>query len=216
MNYNISAFLSFSVGIAVIISLVRFKQIAPAFRPFLFLLWLGLVNETTSHVLISTNHSNAVNTNIFLLLEALLLLWFFKLQRVFDRNPRLPWILALLYLAAWTYENFWISSLTKFNSYFCVAAAFIAVLCSIHLINRLLLTGSGRLMRNPLFILTIAFIIYYTYSVLVETFWIYGINESKEFRIKVYHILVYINCGTNLIYALAVLWMPAKQKFTLL
>ena len=214
--YYISVVFGFSVIFAVIISWVRFNRIAPAFYPFIFLLWIGLLNETLSFLLNMKGLSNAINTNIYLLFESMLMLWFFERQRVFERVPRLPFLLGGLYLVFWITENLIIYSLNEFNPYFNIFYSFITVLCSVNLINRVLLTSTGRLLLDPLFILALAFIIYHTNSVLVETFWLYGLNESKEFRINLYHILVYINLGINLVYALAVLWMPARQKFTLL
>lgn len=215
MNFDLTIYFSFSVAIAAVISWVRFKRIAPAFYPFLFLVWLGLANEIVSAIIVYNGSGNAINNNIFSILESLLMLWFFKRQRVFDDQPKLFYIIGAVYLLAWTTEMC-IFSMNTFNSYFIIFYSFITTLCSIHMINRVLLAGSGRLLTNPVFILGLAFIIYFTNSVLLEIFWLYGLNESKEFRVELYHILVYINLGINLVYALAVLWMPARQRFTLL
>ncbi len=46
-------------------------------------------------------------------------------------------------------------------------------------------------------------------------FWLYGLRFSKEFLMNVTTILIYINLFTNLVFALAVLWMPAKHRFSL-
>lgn len=208
--------LGFTLIFAVVISLVRFRRIAPAFHPFIFMIWIAMLNEIVSTVVVIQGMSNAVNTNIYLLFESLLLVWFFQKQRVFDQSPRLPYILAVVYIITWSAENLVISRLWLFESYYTVFYSFITVLCSINLINRVLLTSTSRLHADPLFIIALAFIIYHTYSLVVEVFWIYGLDASRDFRIYVYDILICINVVINLVYALAVLWMPARQKFTLL
>jgi hypothetical protein len=66
-----------------------------------------------------------------------------------------------------------------------------------------------------MFLICNAFIIYFTFKILVEAFWLYGVNESVNFQAMVFDISSYINVFTNLIYALAVLWMPMKRVFTM-
>jgi hypothetical protein len=50
---------------------------------------------------------------------------------------------------------------------------------------------------------------------MMEVFYLYGVNESHTFALKVYLIFNYINLFCNLIYALAALWMPTKMRFSL-
>lgn len=83
------------------------------------------------------------------------------------------------------------------------------------MINRIIITERKSLIRNPVFIICLAFIIYFTYKVLLEIFWLYGLNSSREFRVEVYNIFKYINLFANLIYALAILWIPRKREYML-
>lgn len=216
MNYTLAAIFSFSIGIAGIIGVIRFNKINPIFYPFIFLIWLGLVNEIISFLLIRSGYSNAVNSNIYVLLESILIAWFFKYQGLFNEKY---WNFAgviILLVTLWVVQNFIISSIHRFTSYFNVVYSFIIVLMSIHLINRLIIREKRMIVRNPIFIICIGFILFYLCAVLIEIFWIYGLNSSKEFRFQVYQIMTIINLIVNLIYALAVLWIPRKQEYTLL
>jgi hypothetical protein len=207
---------SYSVGIGALIGLVRFKQVSSTYFPFILLLWVGLLTEIITIFSIDLFKSNAVTSNIYVLVESLLILWFFKNLEP-DRKNNLRFnILALLFLAAWITDNFFISRITRFSSYFRILYSFITVLMSIHMINRLILEERSGIIKNSIFLITIGFIVFFTYKTLIEIFWVYGLNASRDFRVEVYRIMIYINLAVNLIYALAVLWIPKKREYTLL
>jgi hypothetical protein len=180
------------------------------------LLWAGLLNEIINTIIISKGYSNAVNTNIYTLTEVLLILWFFYNFRVFRKRAIYFSILAGLILSAWIAENFVFSSIRSFSSYFIVFSYFIIVLLSISMINKVQAAERKGLLKNSKFIICTGFILFFTYALLVEIFWIYGLNASKSFRLEVYRIMAYVNLVVNLIYAIAVLWMPRKQESLLL
>ncbi|MEP6749368.1 MAG: hypothetical protein ABJB86_16655 [Bacteroidota bacterium] len=215
MSYFISAISSLSIGIAAIIACWRFRKIHPVFRPFIYCIWLALANEILSIILVQTIRTNAVNSNIYVLLESLLIVWQFRKWGMFERYKIVFKLLLGLLVLAWFTENFMLFSIRQFSSWFRIFYSFIIVLLSISLLNRQILGDKGILLKNPVALICLSFIIYYTYKVLVETFWVYGLNESGTFRNKVYIILNYINLFSNLIYALAVLWMPTKHRFTM-
>ena len=215
MSFLINAFSSLSIVIAAIIGAWRYSAIHRIFRPFIYCVWLGLFNELLSLVLIYSNNSNIVNSNIYVLAESWLITWQFYEWGLLRRYKILfPGLLALLAIT-WMTENFLIASLLQFSSWFRIIYSFVIVLLSISLFNQQLLVGKKSLLKSPVALICAAFIIYYTYKVLVETFWVYGLNESVNFQSKVYFILNYINLFTNLVYAFAILWMPTKHRFTL-
>jgi len=215
MNFMLSVACSMSIVVAAIIGAWRFKSINKDFRPFLFCLWLGLFNEILSLVAAKTIHNTAINGNIYVLCESLLLLWQFRRWGLFGRQRPVFYLIGGFLLAEWVIENFIIFSIVQFSSWFRIIYSFIIVLLSVSMLNRQILVEKGPLLKNPVALLCLAFIIYYTYKVLVETFWVYGLNESSTFQTKVYLILDYFNLFSNLIYALAVLWMPTKHRFTM-
>ena len=83
---------------------------------------------------------------------------------------------------------------------------------SIHINNMLIVTYRKKLLKNPVFLICSGFIIYFTYKILIEAFWLYGLKAGKGFRINVYLLLTWINLIVNLIYALAMLWIPKKPQ----
>lgn len=208
------AILSFAIGIPSIIGLVRFTKIDRAYYPFLYAIWLGFINEIISFMLIRNGKSNAINSNIYVLFEALLLSWFFKKQGSEVIKEKVYRFFIVVLILFWGYEKFVYSSITRFSSYFNVFYSFALVILGINLINVLLVRTQRVLARNPLFIISMCLVLFYTCSILIEIFWIYGLNASRDFRVEVYRILTYVNLLVNLLYILAVLWMPRRQEFT--
>lgn len=214
MNFLLSVVCSFSIVIAAMIAAWKFSSIHPVFRPFIYCIWLGLANELLSFVLARTIHTAVVNSNIYVLLESLLLLWQFRKWGLFMEYPFIYRLLQVLFLGVWITENFILFSIFQFSSWFRIFYSFVIVLLSVTLLNRQIVGDKGALLKNPVALICLAFIIYYTFKVLVETFWVYGLNENTTFQIKIYFILDCINLFSNLVYALAVLWMPTKRQFT--
>lgn len=213
--FLLNSFCSISIIIAAAIGAWRFRDIHPSFRPFIYCIWVGFINELLSIGLIATGHSNALNSNIYILIEAWLIVWQFYNWGLLRRHRILfPGLLTLITLV-WLTENFVMGNLLQFSSWFRIIYSFILVLLSISLLNQQIVIEKEMLLKNPVALICLAFIIYYTYKVLVETFWVYGLIESANFQTKVYLIMNYINLFANLIFALAVLWMPTKHRFTL-
>ncbi len=213
MTFTLVQILSFSIAIGAIIGLVRLKNTDQAFLPFIFFLWSGFLNEAISTIRIYYHNSSAINNNIYVLVSSLLLLWLFKNWKVFGvHSKKVFYVLFILFVLIWSWENFIYSSIRSFSSYFRIAYSFIIVLLSIQMINKFLLENSTHLLRNSVFLICLGFIIFFTYKVLIEIFWIYGLNSTSNFGIQVFRILIYVNLAVNLLYALAALWMPRKRE----
>jgi hypothetical protein len=215
MNFDLNAVFSLSVGIGAVIGWIRFKKIDPAFFPFLLLMWVALLQETLSIILSREGYSNALNYNIYSLAEALLLTWQFRRWGLFRGKEIIYPLLQWSYAGAWVIESLTIHSVNTFNSGFLIGYSFLILLMSVVMINRLLVREPYYLLRNSRFLILMALMIYFTYAVLVEAFWLFGLNRSRFFRIRIYEILSYINLFTNLIYAVAILWMPMKPRYIL-
>lgn len=204
---------TYSVILAAVIAGLRINRIDPLFYPFILLIWRGLMSEIVSMFIVQHHQSNAVNANVYVLLESLIIVWQFHKWKLFGQNAPYAVILMSIYILVWIADNFILSRIIYFNSYFRILYSFVTVLLSISMVNKLIFSESKTLLRSPIFLIMIAFIVYYTYKVLVEAFWIYGLNSSDHFRISVYNILHVINLISNLLYALAVVWIPKKKEF---
>jgi hypothetical protein len=195
---------------------IRFNKVEPTFRFFLILMCAGLLNEILNFFIPRAGYSNAVNSNIYLLTEAMLVILFFKKLLLFDRHKWLFPAITVMFWVVWIIDNLILSSITEFSSYFSVIASFVYVLMSVTLINRLIVAETKVIARHPVFLICIGFTLFFTFALIVEIFWIYGLNSSQEFRLMVYRIMTCTNIVVNLILTLAVIWIPKKREYTLL
>jgi hypothetical protein len=158
------------------------------------------------------------------LAEALLFFTFFKNMGIFEKVPRSFKIFMGSMVLLWLWENGVQGKITYVSSLFRITYSFFIVLMSITVINKLLILDMYRplemdsrgILRNPVFLICVGAIVFFTFKVLVEIFWLYGLDHSNAFRMKLYDILIYINLVKNGIYALAVLWILPKQKYIML
>jgi hypothetical protein len=206
--------LNYSILIAAIIGIIRFKSIIRDYYPFIFIIWLGVFNETLSLVLIFTLGRNTVNSNIFVLLEYLLIVYqFYKWNN--KKGLKKYVILALLGLAVWSADNLVLNSITHNNSLFRAFYSFLVVFFSIDQVNKLVIYERGPLFKNPMFIICITFLLYYGFKAFVESYNLFHLGLSKTLLRDLWIILYFVNGIANLLYALAVLWIPTKVKFIL-
>ena len=208
----LSVITTYSIILPAVIAVVKFKKAARSFLPFFIFIWAGAANELVTYFTMLYLRNNSVNNNIYVLVESLLLLWLFYCWRMFDNAKWLMWTLAASFILFWVGEVFIFSKITQVAAYFRIFYSFPIVLLSISMINRLLTQESGNLLKNAAFIICVAFVIYFTFKILVEIFYIYGMMHSAYFRIRVYDIMRVINLLCNLIYAVALLWIPRKNS----
>ncbi len=216
MEFYYEMALNLCILIPAIIGLVRFTKISKGYYPFVYCIWIGLVNEIVSCSLALNGHYNIVNGNIYMLLESLLLLWQFKNWGLFKSRPVLIPMMTATLIIGWVLETLIFFKITAhYSSNFQIGYSFLISLMSISILNKLIVTERKNLLKNATFILCIAFVMYYTFSVLSESFWIYGIGENPDIALKMQTISTVTNFISILLYSVAILWMPSKQKFIL-
>lgn len=213
MNYfAISVISSFSIAIAAIIGVLKYKPVLKEYRPFIIFIWLGLLNETISLIFVFWRKNNSINSNIYVLLEFVLLLYIFylwnsgKLKQVYTS-------LLIGGLCIWIIDNILLHSLSERNSLFRVYYSFTVVLLSINHINKLFVFNRKNLFKNAMFLIYLTFIVYYSYKTFIEVFYIFHIHFSTYFYTRIVLFLLLINFVANLAYAIALLCIPKKQEF---
>src|SRR5258705_12392218 len=124
LSFYDGVILGYSVIIAVVIGLIRFRKIMDSYQPFIFILCLDFLNLSLSVILSETIRNNAVNSNIYVLLKSLLYLWLFKNWGAFYKKSTLFYSLAVLLIAVWIYDNLIRNHLTTTNSLFRIVLSF--------------------------------------------------------------------------------------------
>ncbi len=157
MNHTLEEFFSFSIAIAAIIGGIRIRKINPAYYPFLFVIWLALLNEIISYLLIHNGHSNAVNTNIYALAESLLLTWQFKNWNTLGRSKILFVIIVSIFVLFWIVESFFISGINSPITYFRIFYSFAIVLMGLPTLSERFMHEKKNILKNSIFLVSLVF-----------------------------------------------------------
>lgn len=212
-NFFVQTVLNFSLVIPVLVSIGKYGRLDKVFNPFLWFIWLGMANEILSLLLIYTGNSNAVNGNFYILLEYGLILWqFYNWDYTADK---IYFILAVVGAGAWVADNLVVHSINYRNSGFRIFESFTIVFLSINQINKMIVFERGKLYKNPIFLICITFLIYYSYKAFVESFIVFDLRLGDAFSHNVFLVLTIVNFISNILYTLSILCIPPKLEFTL-
>jgi hypothetical protein len=213
-HYLADLLLTYSILLPAITGMIRYRSVYKDFHPFLWLLWLGAINETVSLFSIYLIKGNMINSNIYVFFEFCLVLLLYYRWR--DSRPRYFIALAVLGLVVWICDNVVIHHITENNSLFRMFYSFVIVFLSIDMVNRILVYDTSPVYKNALFLISIAFVFYYAFKVYLESFNVLHIGLSRETLNFLWKILYFVNVVANLVFTAAILCMPKKQKFIML
>lgn len=210
MNKYQAFLLSLSIIIPTIAGLVRYRNIPASYRPLIYLLLIGLANELICYHYFY-NSSNAVPVNIYFLCEFLLFAIQFRLWKNILRHNTLFWLLVGVLTALWLYNNLIMGEITSFNLTFQVVYSLVLVLLAVNQLNWLVVNERGTIIGNPVFIICVAVIIFFSYKVLTEIFYYYApLNPIKN---NIFVIESYLNVAYNIMLAIAIVCIPRKSNF---
>lgn len=210
MNKYQAFLFSLSILAPAITGVIRYRNIPVSYHPIIYLLLVGLTNELTCYFFFY-NSSNALPTNIYFLCEFILFAWQFHNWK---NILRIRWLYVLLItgmLALWVVENIVMGRLFIFSPVFQVSYSLALVLLAINQLSWLVVNDRGRIIANPVFIISIAVIIFFSYKVLTEIFYYYAATDSIKNNIFV--IESYLNVGYNILLTIAIICIPPKRNF---
>jgi hypothetical protein len=222
MNDTVDFILSLSIGIAAILGLIRFSKIDKSYYPFIFSTWASLLVEITARLLLMDNKNNTLILffNIYYLVDFYLFFLLFYNWRLFGHGKKNALLIAGFVLAAWIATTFFINGIQTPNFYFPVLYSFVLVFFSVTAINKFIVNERGNIFMNARFWICLGLIIFYTFFIVTNTSNLSlfsasaGSNVSSYFRRSLHAINVYSNLLVNIMYAIAVLWVPRKKNFT--
>ena len=215
MNEKLYLFVfSLSILFAAIIGLVRYKNANASYQPFLWYIFISLANELLVGLLL-VNTSKTVQVadwNLFNLFECLVFLAQFYCWQLFVKAKKTFSAMVFVLVLTWVIETVILSTLHSFNYVFLVSYSFVLSLLSIYTINTVVIKLNRSLFKNSMFIICVALVIYFVYTIIVFSFLLIG--SDQEIRRDVFEIKVYVNAFVNLLYAVAVYFIPRKTQQT--
>ena len=205
---------SYSIAIAAVIGLIRLPTLYKAYQPFIFITIISFLNEVVSSMLIVHQKSNAVAINIFGFFDALLWLWQFRTWNKHSKRQAILNVAALLLVILWLVENIALGKLFVFGSVYPITFSLFMVIIAFIEMSRRITDANDRLFTTPKFMICCGAVLFYTYRILIECFYMPSVSASQLFLANVFTILSFINFIVNLLYAFVVLCIPEKQKFS--
>ena len=208
--------LSESILFPLIAGLVRLRRIRKSsYQPFFILVLTGVLAEIVSAIMIQRIGGNAIANNVYFLFEWLLIAWQFQAWGLLRSRKRLFYILAAAPCLVWVIENLVFGQIVLFSPYFQVFYCFLIVLFSVNTINFMITHDYRRLFGNTIFLVCIAFIIYFVYRIIFNWAYQTSLKGATQTTSLIITMMSYINALTNVIFAIALLQIPRPQKFTL-
>jgi hypothetical protein len=209
MNPDISFLLSLLVVLPLAIGLIRLKKIKSDYRPFFWLIVLAVLTELFSFISIRLFRNNAVVSNVYYLLECMLILYQFYRWRFHAQPRKWYWVIPALFLLIWIIENLILFKIVLFSPVFRISYSFLLVVLSINEINYLITHENRHLFRNARFLICIAFIIYFLFQILFEGS-LY-IVTNPDVSNKIILLSIGINALANIFYAAAMWFLPENM-----
>jgi hypothetical protein len=214
-SYLLLVFFSYSIALAGVIAVFRYGKVPAENRPFFFIVWIALINEILNEVFAYAFHTTAINCNLYVLAEAILYCVLFYNWENGRRHKLRLRLLVLFLVAVWISDNLILNSLRHTNSLFRIVSSFVLVFLAIDRINQVLVNERGNLLKNARFLISTGVVIFFSYRAVVEVFYGFSMPFNNSFYQKIYILMIYVNLFVNLVFALAALWIPTKQKFIL-
>ncbi len=206
---------SLTVIIPLVIVLVRFNKIDRSYYPFVIYLIISFLTEVLTFFFYALpRRSNAPISNLYVLIEWIVLLWLFLRWGFFKKSKKLIYTLALFIIAVWITENIILGNFAKdYSPFYRIVYNFIIVLISTNIINYTIIHDHEVLFKNPRFLICLSFIIVFIYKLIYE--WIYQYStasELKELRSIMIAAFGYVNAFQKLLCALAAIYIPAREN----
>jgi hypothetical protein len=209
--------LSLSIGFAVIFGIVRFRRIDPSYYPFLFNCFAALSVEILNRFLNVTGQPYAFTfvLNVFSYIDFFFFLWLFHNWGLFDRKKSTFVTISVVFFVIWVVTNIIFTSFIKNNLYFFILYSFALIFFSVSTFNRMVVHERSSIFKNPKFWICLGIIIFYSFFIVYSSTGVtFMYVPSREFRRGLQAIMVYSNLLVNLLYAVAVIWIPRKKNFT--
>ncbi len=218
MNPTVEFILSMSIIVPLSIGIVRWKVIDTSYYPFVYNLIAVLLVEVIIKLL--NNSTDVVKTvNIFSLADFCLFAWLFHNWGLFNGNKKIFLLIITGALALWIYITFFVTGFGNMNNPYLLVYSAALIFFSVTTFNKIVVHQRINIFTNARFWICIGIIIFYSFFILTRaTDLSTGVfrHVSKSFKDNLQLINTYSNFLVNLLYAVAVIWIPRKKNITTL
>ncbi|RYF91428.1 MAG: hypothetical protein EOO03_01375 [Chitinophagaceae bacterium] len=191
---------------------IKVRSMDSRYRWIVVYLIAGVVNEVIGFFCGWWFRTNVVNNNFFMLAELLILNFQFMAWNQDDRKKQW-YLLPVIFFSGLFLVTSLLQGVKQPLVYFNFLYCFYLALCATTWLARLMATDDRPFYKNARAIICSCMMIYFSYRIIVEAFWLYGLNISAAFRIEVQAIIRWINLFINFLYLYALKWIPKKPDY---
>jgi hypothetical protein len=217
MIEKVQFILSLSIVLPFITGVIRYRIIDSSYHPFIWFVIVGAIMEFLPFYIYPVYGRNitVVLINLYALFEMLVLLELFYRWSLFKKNRKKFAVVMVISLAAWLLLTCIFNKPVNPNFAFRLLLSVAVIVLSVSMINKIIIAQRGLLFSNSKFLICICLIVFYTFFALgnATELSFFGSKASSYFKLDLQNIIAYPNFITNLVYTLAILWMPRKKSF---
>lgn len=213
-SYYVHMLMSSSIILPAILAIARFRHVQKTYYLFFILVFLRFLHEVMAEILAFTIRNNMYVYNISVLLEGLIIVYLFRSWNLFTGNNRFFRAYVVFFIAFWTIFYLGFGLLKTFYSQFLVFENFSVVFICITFLNKMISDPATDIKKNPKFIIAIALLINNTLNCFINVFWIFDYHLVANFG-NLSTVVVSANLVSYILFAYAILLMPAKPQFLL-
>ncbi len=211
-QYEFIYWSAYSLSPAAVMAIFRYRNADTDFHPFIYLLWMGFINEALSTMLIKTGHSNAINNNIYVLLEAGLLLWQFYKWGVLKRYGWMYVIAGVLVGLGWGLENVWLGEIRSFDNLFRMYTAVLVISLALIKLTQRAAEIRERRYTKTCFLICAGLLLYFCVNLYLEI--LLHFFHTATWTGALFWWSGWVNIVANILFFIAVLWIPGKAFYT--
>jgi hypothetical protein len=182
-----------------IVAIYKWRKVHQDYYPLFIYVFICVFFSLVQYIFVN------LVSNVFVLAEGISLLFVFKSWNYLDRYPKVYRVIIGLFAIVWIIEFAISGKYDHVLLYYRILYSFVLVILSVNAMNFEIVHFKGNLLKYPQFLILIAFILYFTYNVMLESFYIAGIKGSFEIK-------RIINIVSKSIILIAILWIPSKMK----
>jgi hypothetical protein len=206
-----------------LIGLFRWKKMDPVFHPFIIVLGSAFLVEIFRGFQLMDYYNkwnlgigiSLIGYNLYVLVISILFAKFFHNIGQLRLFPKMFHLLIAIFILLWVFDHFILpgNDIHYPTKVFRLFYSFVLCILSIQHINTLLIQERGLLLKNSSFLICLGILIFFIPYIITEGIFLFLGKSSPSFLQSVYNMRKITIILMNLIFLLAVLWIPQKKRF---
>lgn len=205
---------AFSVLLPLAVALWKRGPLWRKFPLLIVFVLMGGISDLASYAAIKLRGNNIVVSNVYQLLEFMLLVLMFERWRD-KRNSCFHYSILCTGIVLWVSDFFMIHSITDYSSLFRVAGSILLVFMCTDQINFTILNRCDSIIRSRMLVKA-GLVAYFFYKAFIESFDLFGSDVLYPYSLQFWYIQCGLSILLNVLIAIAFLCYRSKPTRSIL